>query len=177
MSGVTLFTEIADGAVAESRLWAESLLPADQRDATVIFSALVPDPAQALGVETIYEGYLLHHGRARLFAPTDGDIALLLGDTLLAHGLVRIAALGDPEAIADLAMLLSLCSQVRAEGREGDGAAWAATAARLGRGGLDDGRAALRSRADDSPLLAAAADAVGQAAVTRAIAAHRERVL
>ena len=46
----------------------------------------------ALGVETIYEGYLLHYGRPRLFAPPDEDVALLLGDYLYAHGLVRIAA-------------------------------------------------------------------------------------
>ena len=46
----------------------------------------------ALGIETIYEGYLLHYGRPRLFAPPDGERALLLGDYLYAHGLVRIAA-------------------------------------------------------------------------------------
>ncbi len=49
----------------------------------------------ALGVETIYEGYLLHYGRPRLFAPADADAALLLGDYLYAHGLVRIAATGE----------------------------------------------------------------------------------
>ena len=55
----------------------------------------------ALGLETIYEGYLVHYGRPRLFAPADGDVALLLGDYLYAHGLVRIAALGDVDAVAD----------------------------------------------------------------------------
>ena len=48
----------------------------------------------ALGLETIYEGYLLHYGRPRLFAPVDADTALLLGDYLYAHGLVRIAEAG-----------------------------------------------------------------------------------
>jgi hypothetical protein len=177
VSDAHLFDAIAEGAVTESPLWCESLLAPADRDATAIFSALVPTPRQALGLETIYEGYLLHHGRSRLFAPTDPDIALLLGDTLLAHGLVRIAALGDAAAIADLAMLLSLCSQVRAEGRAGDAEAWAATAARLGRGGLDEARLALRVHGDPGPLLAAANEAVGAIAVTRAIAAHRQHVL
>ena len=82
-----------------------------------VFSALVPDPRFALGVETIYEGYLLHYGRARIFAPPDGDVTLLLGDALLAHGLVRIAETGSIAAVGDVAELLSLCAQARADGR------------------------------------------------------------
>ena len=86
----------------------------------------------ALGLETIYEGYLIHYGRPRLFAPADADTALLLGDYLYAHGLVRIAAAGEVEAVRDLAELISLCAHFRAEGGGGDGDAWAATAIRLG---------------------------------------------
>ena len=89
-----LFHEIAHGATRESPLWAAALLPEPERRAEAVFSALVPDPRFALGVETIYEGYLLHYGRARIFAPPDGDVTLLLGDALLAHGLVRIAETG-----------------------------------------------------------------------------------
>ena len=63
-----LFHEIADGAARESPLWADALLPEPERRAEPVFSALVPDPRFALGVETIYEGYLLHYGRARIFA-------------------------------------------------------------------------------------------------------------
>jgi hypothetical protein len=137
----------------------------------------VPDPALALGLETIYEGYLLHYGRSRLFAPTDPDVALLLGDTLLAHGLVRVAGRGDVRAVADLAVLLSLCAQARAEGRGGDGEAWAATAAHLGRGGIDRARTALRERGDPAPLAEAARAAAGDAAVDRALAAHAGRIL
>ena len=85
----------------------------------------------------------MHYGRSRLFAPPDADTALLLGDYLYAHGLVRVAATGNVAAVADLAELISLCAQARAEGRDGDGAAWAATAARLGAGGLDEARDAL----------------------------------
>ena len=88
----------------------------------------------ALGLETIYEGYLLHYGRSRLFAPADDDTALLLGDYLYAHGLVRIAEAGTVEAVADLAALISHCAHLRADGQPGDGEAWAATAATLGAG-------------------------------------------
>ena len=171
-----LFDEICDGAERESALWAESLQPPERREPTPVFSTLVPDAAQALGLETIYEGYLLHYGRSRLFAPTDLDIALLLGDTLLAHGLVRIAELGDVVAVGDLAQLLSLCAQARAVGRDGEAAAWAATAAHLGRGGLDEARAALRDRADGQPLDAAARAVAGAAAVDAALATHRRFV-
>jgi len=107
-----------------------ALRPEPEREP--VFSPLLPDARYALGLETIYEGYLLHYGRPRLFAPADRDTALLLGDYLYAHGLVRIAELQDVEAVADLAALISLCAQLRADGTGGDGEAWAATAAGLG---------------------------------------------
>ena len=69
----------------------------------------------ALGIETIYEGYLLHYGTPRLFAPQDGDAALLLGDYLYAHGLVRIEEVGTVEAVSDLAELIALCAYLQAE--------------------------------------------------------------
>ena len=59
----TLFDAIADGAARESRLWADALLPAGEREGEPVFSRLVADSRFALGVETIYEGYLLHYGR------------------------------------------------------------------------------------------------------------------
>jgi hypothetical protein len=58
----------------------------------------------------------------------------LLGDYLYAHGLVRVAEAGTVEDIADLAALISLCAQLRADGLAGDGEAWAETAAKLGQG-------------------------------------------
>lgn len=173
----TLFDAIADGAAGESPLWAEALLPEPERRVEPIFSTLVPAPRFALGVETIYEGYLLHYGRPRLFAPPDGDVALLLGDALLAHGLVRIAATGSLPAVGDLAELLSLCAQARADGLDGDGAAWAATSALLGRGGLDAARAALREERDAAPLERLARLAVGDVAVDDALAAHAARLV
>ena len=125
---------------------------AGRAGADPVFSPLVEDRRFALGVETIYEGYLLHYGRSRLFAPPDDDVALLLGDALLAHGLVRIAETGEVTAVADLAALLSLCAQARADGRDGDGAAWAATAAFSVAGGLDEARSELREEGASAPL-------------------------
>jgi hypothetical protein len=58
----------------------------------------------------------------------------LLGDYLYAHGLVRVAQAGSVQDVADLAALISLCAQLRADGLPGDGEAWAETAAKLGQG-------------------------------------------
>ena len=66
-------------------------------------------------METIYEGYLVHYGRPRLFAPGDPDTILLLGDYLYAQGLVRLSAAGSVAAVADMGELISLCAQLRAE--------------------------------------------------------------
>jgi hypothetical protein len=172
-----LFHAIAAGAARESALWAAALLPSARREAEPVFSTLVADARFALGVETIYEGYLLHYGRPRLFAPPDDDVTLLLGDALLAHGLVRIAATGSVAAVGDLAELLSLCAQARADGLDGDGAAWAATAALLGQGGLDEARASLRDRRDPDPLERLARRAAGNGPVDEALAAHIARLV
>jgi hypothetical protein len=158
-------------AIRESPLWAEALAPEAERRPEAVFSAL-GDPRYALGLETIYEGYLLHFGRPRLFAPPDADTALLLGDYLYAHGLVRIADAGTVEAVADLAALISICAQLRADGNAGDGAAWAATASLLGSGRLDAPRARLRDAADPGPLDALAREVAGDGPVDRSLAAH-----
>src|SRR5213076_1747406 len=162
---------MAGGAAAESTLWAGCLLPEQERDRSPVFSPL-GEAHYALGLETIYEGYLVHYGRPRLFEPPDDDTALLLGDYLYAHGLVRIAAAQDVDAVADLSELISLSSQLRAEERNGDGPLWAATAALLGRRALDKPFAALRLHSDAAPLDAAARTAAGDDAVDAALAAH-----
>ena len=128
-SATDLFETIAAEAAAESPLWGEALRATPER--SFVFGALVPERF-SLGVETIYEGYLLHYGRPRLFAPPDADVALLLGDYLYAHGLVRIAATGELDAVAALAELISTCAGLRAEGEPGDGDAWVVCARRLG---------------------------------------------
>jgi hypothetical protein len=165
-----LWDDIAGGAAEESSLWADCLTA--EPDRTAVFSPLA-GPEHALGLETIYEGYLVHYGRSRLFAPPDDDTALLLGDYLYAHGLVRIAH--DVDAVADLSELISLSSQLRAEERDGDGSLWAATASLLGRRALDEPFAALRLHADPAPLDAAGRAAAGEEAVDAALAAHAER--
>jgi hypothetical protein len=166
-----VWDELTAAAAAESALWAEALRPVAEQEREPVFSPLAP-PEHALGLETIYEGYLVHFGRSRLFAPGDRDTALLLGDYLYAHGLVHVAATGDVDAVSDLAELISLCAQARAEGRDGDGAAWAATASALGTGGLDEARNALRERGDAGAAEAAARRVAGDVAVAAALAAH-----
>lgn len=166
-----MWEAIAEGAAAESALWADAVLPPEQWRREPVFSPLAP-PEHALGLETIYEGYLVHYGSPRLFAPRDADTALLLGDYLYAHGLVRVAEAGDVAAVADLAELISLCAQGRADGRDGDGAAWAATASRLGAGGIEDARTQLRLDDDSGPLERSARSSAGEGAVDVALAAH-----
>ena len=171
-----MWNVITEEASAESSLWKQSLRPEADRELLPIFSSL-GDERFALGLETIYEGYLVHYGSPRLFAPPDEDTALLLGDYLYAHGLLRIASAGDVAAVSDLSELISLCGQLRAEDAEGDGPLWAATAALLGAGSMLEGpRAALRLHGDPSALDAAARAAAGNAPVERALAAHALRL-
>jgi hypothetical protein len=150
-SAATELEAIAAEAATESPLWGEALR-ADPEHETV-FGALVR-PELVLGVETIYEGYLVHYGRSRLFAPAGDDVALLLGDYLYAHGLVRVAATGDLDAVAALAELISTCAALRAEGAPGDGDAWLACVRRVG----------------------GARDTVSQAGLDRVLAAHARLV-
>ena len=128
-SATDVFELIAAEAAAESPLWGDALRADPER--VHVFGGLVPERF-ALGVETIYEGYLVHYGRPRLFAPPDDDVALLLGDYLYAHGLVRIAATDELDAVAALAELISTCAALRADGEADDGDAWLEAVRRLG---------------------------------------------
>jgi len=118
-----VFATIAAEAAAESPLWRDALLPMHERQLVHTFGELAPERYR-LGFETIYEGYLVHYGRPRLFQPADDETALLLGDYLYAHGLVRIAATGELDAVVALAELISTCAHLRAEQAAGDGEAW-----------------------------------------------------
>jgi len=71
---------------------------------------------QALVIEAVREGYLLHYEQPRLLAGHDSDLALLAGDYLYALGLDRLAALGDTRAVAVLADLISTCARLQGEG-------------------------------------------------------------
>ena len=129
------FETISRAAEAESPVWAASLRaePAPEP----VFSPLVPGPLQ-VGLETVYEAYLVHYGTPRLFDAADGDEAVLLGDYLYAHGLVRIAEAGGVEAVAVMADLISRCAALRADGGAGDGEAWVDAARALGGTFTDD---------------------------------------
>jgi hypothetical protein len=142
-STTDLWETVAAEAERESPLWGAALRPPGERETEPVFSPLAEERF-ALGLETIYEAYLLHYGRPRLFAP--------------------------------VAELISLCAQVRAAGTDGDGVAWAATAALLGRGGLDEARAALRDGGNPQPLVEAARAAAGAERVEQALRTHRSRV-
>ena len=73
----------------------------------------------SLVVEAVREGYLLHYGEPRVLAGHDADLALLAGDYLYALGLSRLADLGDTDAVAILAELISRCARLHAEGEAG----------------------------------------------------------
>jgi len=123
----------AESIVAEARrespLWAAALREPSEWEP--IFSALAPARFE-LGLETVYEAYLVHYGRARLFAPDGETERILLGDYLYAHGLVRIAEAGGVDAVAAMAELISRCAALRARGATGDGEAWVDAASSLG---------------------------------------------
>ena len=140
-SGPSLWETIAAEAGRESELWAAALRPEPEREEQAVFSPLAEERF-AVGLETIYEGYLLHYGKPRLFHADDRDTRILLGDYLYAHGL-DVTERGDAdEAVGALAELLSLCAHLRAQGLPGDGEAWAATVATLDGGaeGSDEAR-------------------------------------
>jgi hypothetical protein len=92
----------------------------------------------ALVLESVREGYLLHYGEPRILAGHDPDLALLAGDYLYALGIERLAALGDADAVHELADLISLCAQLHAEGREDSAPSlWRASAVAVGAGRSD----------------------------------------
>jgi hypothetical protein len=89
----------------------------------------LPGPAQLAGagpraqhardeyellVEAIYEGYLLHYGAGRVVVAAEADLGLLAGDRLYALGLARLVALGDTEAVAELADTITLAALAQA---------------------------------------------------------------
>ena len=120
---------IASEACLESPLWEAALRGPPEWEP--VFSPLAPRSFE-LGLETVYEAYLVHYGKPRLFAPGDESERILLGDYLYAHGLVRIAEVGGVDAVAVMAELISRCAALRATEGEGDGDAWVAAARSLG---------------------------------------------
>lgn len=94
-------------------------------------------------LEMILEGYRLHYGRPVVVRPPDDDLALLLGDQLYALGLARLAALGDLEAVAELADVISLAAQAHSVAdHELADAVWEAGAVSVGWGSSEGHRRA-----------------------------------
>ena len=65
-------------------------------------------------IEAIYEGYLLHYHAPRVMQPAEDDLGLLAGDRLYALGLARLVKLGDVEAVAELADVITLSALAQA---------------------------------------------------------------
>jgi hypothetical protein len=86
-------------------------------------------------IETIYEGYLLHYHAPRVVRPPEADLGLLAGDRLYALGLARLVKLGDVEAVAELADVITLSALARGAGNpELAEAVWLAGARAVGWG-------------------------------------------
>ena len=162
-----LWHELALDAEREGSLWA--MRSGRAASATTSRSSRrSPTRASRSAVETIYEGYLVHYGRPRLFAPGEGDTVLLLGDYLYAHGLVRIAAAGSVDAVAAMARAdLALRRAARRHGGR---------RRRLGRERCPARRGVLKETEDSEELLARAREAAGEDAVERSLEAHARRV-
>ncbi|HZE03799.1 MAG TPA: hypothetical protein VE127_01160 [Solirubrobacteraceae bacterium] len=136
--GILADAVVADGAGGDDpppggapQLAADGPRAADRRD------------EYELLLEMILEGSLLHYGTPRVVRCEDPDLALLLGDQLYALGLARLARLGDLEAVAELADLISLLAQAQATA-DADlaDAIWQAGAAAIGWGSTPEHEAA-----------------------------------
>jgi hypothetical protein len=128
------------------------------------------EAAYELLLEMIFEGFCLHYRQPRVVRPEDPDLALLLGDQLYALGLSRLATLGDLDAVAELADVISLVAQAQAAGDEDLAeAVWEAGATAVGWGTGD----AL----EDAKALARGHDPRAAAELRSAAAARRERSL
>jgi hypothetical protein len=105
-------------------------------------------------VETIYEGYLLHYHVPRVVRPSEQDLGLLAGDRLYALGLARLVKLGDIEAVAELADVITLSALAQAGATpELAEAVWMAGARAVGWGASpqhDRAKALLRAGSPDA---------------------------
>ena len=113
--------------------------------------------AYELLVEAVYEGYLLHYGRARVVRTADEDLGLLAGDQLYALGLARLVELGDIESVGELADIIALTARAHAiNDLELADAVWAAGAHALGWGSSPRHARAKAQARTGSPAAAAA---------------------
>jgi hypothetical protein len=113
-------------------------------------------------LELILEGAHLHYGPQRVVRTDDPDLALLVGDQLYALGLARLAELGDLEATAELADVISLVAQAQSAGDPDlADAIWEAGMSAVGWGASDSYAAAKElARAGESGAAEALLDSV-----------------
>jgi hypothetical protein len=165
---MNVLDRLAAALRTDGGLMAEAVADAGALDGTLGAAAAAGPRAAgreedyALLVEAIVEGYLQHYGTGRVMRPDDPDLALLAGDRLYALGLARLAELGDLDAVAQLADVISLAAQAHAEGDgERAEAIWTAGATAVGHGSgpeLEAAKAAARAGdADAARALRAAA--------------------
>lgn len=148
--------EMVDALTAQGGILADSVRPLDgQVPHSAQLSQRAAGGPRAAGrevdyelmLEMILEGSRLHYGAPHFVRADDPDLALLLGDQLYALGLARLAALGDLEAVAELADVISLVAQAHAasDATLAD-AIWQAGASAIG-WGPGDGYAIAKSLA------------------------------
>jgi hypothetical protein len=141
MAGDDALRRLADLLREDGSVIGDHLVEADAAPVLGRLAAAGPRTADyphqyAVLVEAVREGYLLHYGSPRLVRSPDPDLRLLAGDYLYALGLERLAALGDMEAVRELADLISISAQLHAE-RDGAGAdaLWLASVMAVAAGG------------------------------------------
>jgi hypothetical protein len=105
-------------------------------------------------VEAIYEGYLLHYGAPRVLSAGEADLGLLAGDNLYALGLARLVGLGDIDAVAELADVITLSALAHGSGlTELADAVWRAGALAVGWGATprhEQAKALVRAGSPDA---------------------------
>lgn len=115
-------TQLADRLRDEGGLLAAALRDDGPR-ADEPLLASVPAGPYALTLAAVREGYLLHYAAGNVVETPDADLALLGGDRLYALALAELAQLGDLQAVAVLADLISDCARAHADGEPAQAAA------------------------------------------------------
>ena len=149
---VSALDRLADALRAEGGLLASTVVSDDATPQPLGDAVAGRGDEYPLLVEAIREGYLQHYSSGRVVQPADPDLALLAGDRLYAFGLERLAAVGDLDAVAELADVIALCAQAHAEGDPARAEAiWEAGAAAVaGRPGPDHDTSKARWRSGAS---------------------------
>ena len=124
-----------------------------------------------LVLESVHEGYLLHHGTPRVIRSDDPDLALLAGDRLYALGLELLAQAEDIASVRSLSEAIALCAHAHAADSPSlADAVWEATTSELGWGAtpeLSRAKAAARAGAPEAEAQLRAAAAAARSVAAR----------